>query len=169
MEIDLGSVKDRWNFTFHGIFGVPDQDGNERCFHATVNGMVTRMGSRLLLRAAISGTVRLECSACIEAFDMPLQTELTIVFHHGQVPHDVDEDDLVPLTEADEGGYDILPRVREVVILEFPIRCLCREDCKGLCPRCGSNLNHGPCTCIQREDDPRWAQLKKLLNNGEKR
>lgn len=169
MEINLGSVKDQWNFTFHGIFGVTDQNGNERDFHAEVKGKVTRMGNRLLLRAAVSGTVRLECSSCIEPFDMQLHTELAVMFHRGKVPEDVDEDDLIFLTEADEGGYDILPRVREAVILEFPIRFLCSEDCKGLCPRCGANLNRGPCECREREDDPRWAPLKKLLNNDEKR
>lgn len=169
MEIDLGSVKDRWGFTFHGAFGVPDQEGDERGFHAEVKGEVTRMGNRRLLHAAVSGTVRVECSRCADTFDMPLETELDVVFYRGQVPQDADEDSLVLLTEADEGGYDILPRVREAVILELPMRFLCSESCKGLCPRCGSNLNRGPCTCSQTEGDLRWAPLKKLLNNDEKR
>lgn len=169
MEIDLGSVKDRWNFTFHGVFAVPDHEGGERGFRCTVEGTVTRMGARLLLNADVSGTVRLRCSRCIELFDMPIETALDIIFYRGEVPRDVDEDDIVPVTEADEGGYDILPHVREAVILELPMRFLCSEDCKGLCPRCGANLNRGPCGCAQVEDDPRWAPLKKLLNNDEKR
>jgi uncharacterized protein len=169
MEIDLGSVKDRWDFTFHGVFGIPDQEGNERNFSATVRGRVTRMGSRMLLNASVSGTMSVECSRCVDTFDMPLETDVTIVFHRGQVPRDVDEDDLVLLTDSDESGYDILPRVREAVILELPIRFLCSEDCKGLCPQCGANLNRGPCDCRRLEVDPRWTPLRKLLNNDEKR
>ena len=169
MEIDLGSVKDRWGFTFRGTFEVHDQEGAARDFHATVEGTVTRMGNRLLLAAAVSGTVRLECSRCIEPFDMPLETGITIVFHRGQVPGDVEEDDLVLLTESEAAGYDILPHVREAVILELPMRYLCSEECKGLCARCGANLNRGRCACGESEDDERWAPLKKLLNNDGKR
>lgn len=169
MEIDLGSVKDRFDFTFHGIFGVPDPEGNERGFRFSVNGTVTRMGDKLLLHAAVAGTVRLECSRCIELFDMQIETGLDIMFHRGELPQGSDEGDLVMLTEADEGGYDILPRVREAVILELPMRFLCSEECKGLCPQCGANLNNGPCDCVKTEGDQRWAPLKKLLNNDEKR
>ena len=100
---------------------------------------------------------------------MRVQTEFAVVFHRGQIPEDVDEDDLVLLADAEEGAYDILPRVREAVILELPMRFLCSEDCKGLCPLCGANLNRGPCACGDREQDPRWEPLKKLLNNDEKR
>ena len=68
---------------------------------------------------------------------------------------------------------DVTPRSfsgdREAVILELPMRFLCSEDCKGLCPGCGSNLNNGPCDCVKTEGDQRWAPLKKLLNNDEKR
>jgi uncharacterized protein len=169
MEIDLGSVKDRWDFTFRGTIGIPDQEGTHRDFDATVEGTVTRMGNRLLLRAAVRGTVRLECSRCIELFDMPLETEIAVVFHRGEVPRDVEEDDLVLIAESDEAGYDILPRVREAVILELPMRYLCSEECRGLCARCGANLNKGPCGCGESRDDERWAPLKKLLNNDGKR
>ena len=85
----------------------------------------------------------------------------------GQVPGDVEEDDLVLLTESEAAGYDILPHVREAVILELPMRYLCSEECKGLCARCGANLNRGRCACGESEDDERWAPLKKLLNNDE--
>jgi uncharacterized protein len=169
MEIDLGAVRDRWEFTFRGFFTVPDHDGDERRFDAVVNGSVTRMGSRLLLEAAVSGKLRVECSRCISIFDMPLETEVAIVFHRGQVPEDADEDDLVLLTETDASGYDILPRVREAVILELPIRFLCGDSCKGLCSGCGVNLNEGDCECPPSEPDPRWRALKNLLNDDPKR
>lgn len=169
MEVDLGSVEDRRGFTFHEILNVPDEGGNTLDCDTTINATVTRVGNRFLLEASVSVVIRVECSRCINGFEMPLDTGFSVILYRGQAPHEVDDDDLVLLAEADESGYDILPRVREAVILELPIRFLCREDCKGLCPRCGANLNEGSCDCESSEGDPRWASLKKLLNNDEKR
>jgi uncharacterized protein len=45
------------------------------------------------------------------------------------------------------------------------LRLLCSEDCKGLCQKCGADLNHGKCNCPEHEPDPRWAALKKLFDN----
>lgn len=169
MEVDLGSVEDRRDFTFQEVLNVPDEGGNILDCDTTVGAAVTRMGNRFLLEASVSGVIRVECSRCIERFEMPLETGFSVVLYRGEAPRGVDDDDLVLLAEADESGYDIFPRVRETVILELPIRFLCDEDCKGLCPRCGANLNEGSCDCGPAEGDPRWAELKKLLNNGEKR
>ena len=62
---------------------------------------------------------------------------------------------------------DIFPRVHESVLLELPIRFLCREDCKGLCSVCGADLNEKDCGCPEKEPDPRWQGLKKLLRNDD--
>ena len=56
----------------------------------------------------------------------------------------------------------------EAVILEFPMKNLCREDCKGLCPNCGQDLNEGSCTCSKMEMDPRMAGFAKLLEERKK-
>lgn len=169
MEVDLGSVEDRKEFTFHEIVTVPEEGGNALDCDTAINATVTRMGNRFLLEVSLSGVMRVECSRCITEFEMPLVAGFSVVLYRGQAPRDVDDDDLVLLAEADESGYDIFPRVREAVILELPIRFLCGEDCKGLCPSCGANLNEDSCDCESLEGDPRWASLKKLLNNDEKR
>ena len=54
------------------------------------------------------------------------------------------------------------PLVAEQVQLNLPTHPLCREDCRGLCPRCGANLNDGPCGCAEPPGDPRWAALAGL-------
>ncbi len=72
--------------------------------------------------------------------------------------------------EPDGGEYVLVPDckvdlaglLREDVLLDLPWKFLCREDCKGLCPRCGKNLNEGPCTCSP-EVDPRMEALRELL------
>ncbi|HYU46996.1 MAG TPA: DUF177 domain-containing protein, partial [Terriglobales bacterium] len=52
--------------------------------------------------------------------------------------------------------------LREQVLLALPLKMVCREDCKGLCPHCGKNLNESQCSCAERLDDPRWAALKEI-------
>ena len=59
-------------------------------------------------------------------------------------------------------SLDLRPAVREEWLLAAPAFVLCREDCKGLCPRCGADLNEGPCSCTKTEIDPRWASLAAL-------
>ena len=56
--------------------------------------------------------------------------------------------------------------VTEAFVLAMDTKNLCSDDCKGLCPKCGADLNQGPCSC-RPETDPRWAALSQLLNNAE--
>ena len=71
------------------------------------------------------------------------------------------EDDLALSFYSGE-EIDLAPLFTEQVILTLPTRALCREDCKGLCPRCGVNRNHETCECVEREPDPRLAVLRNL-------
>jgi uncharacterized protein len=54
--------------------------------------------------------------------------------------------------------------IRQSIIVSIPIAPICSDECRGLCPRCGKNLNEGPCCCSDEEIDPRWEPLKALLN-----
>jgi uncharacterized protein len=58
---------------------------------------------------------------------------------------------------------DISAIVKEMLVLEIPLRYLCQDSCKGLCPRCGQNLNVKSCSCVPVQGDPRFAVLKQLL------
>src|ERR1700728_5448334 len=69
--------------------------------------------------------------------------------------------------EAEIGYYQgqgllLEDTLREQVLLALPLRTICREDCKGLCPHCGKNLNEGQCSCVDEVEDPRWAALKEI-------
>jgi DUF177 domain-containing protein len=65
-----------------------------------------------------------------------------------------------------DGHHDLhlADLIRQYLLLAVPMHPLCREDCKGLCPQCGRNLNNGGCTCNTESGDERWAALKRLLN-----
>ncbi len=65
-------------------------------------------------------------------------------------------------------AIDLLPFVEQAVFLEAPMKNLCKEDCRGLCPVCGTNLNKSVCTCEHRVPDPRLAVLADWLDEGRK-
>ena len=65
--------------------------------------------------------------------------------------------------EAPDYKLDTDALLRDDILLELPSKFLCKESCKGLCPKCGKNLNEGPCNCNTNETDPRLAVLKQLL------
>ena len=75
-------------------------------------------------------------------------------------PQDNENDDFFPL-EGDR--IDVSEIAVSAFVLDMEMKILCRPDCKGLCPKCGANLNDGDCGCSRREIDPRLAGLKKLL------
>ena len=67
----------------------------------------------------------------------------------------------------ENGKLDLDEEIREELLLSFPMRFLCREDCPGLCPKCGKPLSQGDCGCPTTEPDPRLAVLKKLFDKNE--
>jgi uncharacterized protein len=77
---------------------------------------------------------------------------------------DATEDEFVVYPQSRQ-TYNLDRHMRDIINFEVPMKPLCRELCEGLCPECGTNLNVERCTCIQRDVDPRWAELKKLRGN----
>jgi len=67
----------------------------------------------------------------------------------------------------DNDTLDITDIIRETILAELPLKVLCRDDCRGLCPKCGMNLNQGQCECDLQEVDPRFAMLAKLIESEE--
>ena len=100
-------------------------------------------GNALLVTGQLRTPATLRCSRCLRVFDLPLKVD-HFTFHqelHGE--------DFVDLTE----------NMREDIILELPLRALCAESCRGLCPRCGKDLNKRPCGCKPSDGDLRWHAL----------
>jgi len=93
---------------------------------------------------------------------VPVAQSLGLVFVTEGRSEGAEECYLVPRRAA---AIDLTEAVREELLLAVPQYVVCRDDCRGLCPRCGADLNAGPCGCAP-ETDPRWAALTKL-NRGE--
>lgn len=110
------------------------------------------------------------CDRCLEPFDRHLSVPVEVTLSPAdEVATEGEEDEEVELTEDDlnfsfyEGDeIDLGDLIRQFLLLEVPIRHLCAEDCKGLCPHCGENLNHKKCDCRPARGDPRLAVLKNL-------
>ena len=118
------------------------------------------------LRARYQGTFEVPCARCVDPVTVPLAGDFDLIFK----PLGVDGENAeqaISTSETEIGYYqndslaleDVL---REQVLLSLPARTLCREDCKGLCPRCGSNLNNEACDCGAVSIDPRWSALGEL-------
>lgn len=112
------------------------------------------------VRGRITTDVVLECRRCLEPLPRTLEVALDLLFDR-----DVDPGAaglaVYPL-EAESTRLDLGPVVREQLLLAVPDFPLCREDCAGLCPRCGTNLNERSCDCVLEEPDPRWDVLRRL-------
>lgn len=97
-----------------------------------------------LWRATLSGEVRRECRRCLVEITTPVDLDLSVMFSTD--PEAADDPSVYPL-EASARTVDIRPAVREELALTVPAFPLCRDDCAGLCPKCGADLNAGPCSC----------------------
>ena len=126
-----------------------------------VNGSIraTRTPQGILLQVVLQAQTLLECVRCLTVFQQSLNVTFTELYAFSQ-RYITDSGLLMPET----GIIDLAPVLREYVLLEIPIRPLCKVDCKGLCPICGNNLNESTCNHEDEIGDPRLASLKTLLD-----
>ena len=170
IEIVVG-VKEEEDFSFERSFDVPTLEGKKAPGKFSIKAIVKKVGRKFYVTVSVEGTIRAECHRCLDEFDMPLKANFTMIFYRGfrgEIEPETLEEDYIAITDEGEIHYNIFPRVKEAVVLEIPIKILCREDCKGLCPKCGANLNREQCSCSIEEIDPRWEALKKIVEKKDK-
>jgi uncharacterized protein len=108
---------------------------------------VSRTPQGILLQCKFSGKITGECVRCLDNIIHALETEFDELFAFSH--RSTTESDLIL---SDDGNIDLEPLAREYLVLEIPISTLCREDCKGLCPVCGENLNLSVCEHITQPE-----------------
>ena len=116
---------------------------------------------RLTLRAELPYDT--ECDRCLAPVHgvFALEIAKTVVSEGTLVGDDEDNDEYAV---AVDGFLDVDELLSEMILLEFPTKILCEEDCPGLCPKCGKPRREGSCSCVTKEVDPRLAILQKLLD-----
>lgn len=125
-------------------------------------------------KARLSGTMklifRIPCDRCLTAVDSEVQVSFEKeIFAPNYMTEHFDEESI----DLDNGfmeGYSL--NVEQLIysetIVNWPVKILCKEDCKGICKSCGQNLNEGTCTCDSFVPDPRLASIKDIFNNANK-
>lgn len=169
MIIDLTTLKDK-NTRFE--FFIPADEINLEDEAVKLNDVVKIRGNLIKgiaqtdVEGAIAAAVELECSRCLRAVQKFLEFPFEAVF---VTPENYTEEREVQVGVGDLevsifGGdkIDLTELAREQILLALPARVFCREDCKGLCQKCGANKNLINCNCEEKEVDPRWAALKDL-------
>ena len=128
-----------------------------------VKGDITNTAGYMRMRLSMSVEYSAECARCLAPVTDSFSLNLEKTVATKEVLSDVDEDRLDDYAIIENGFLDMDEQLMEQLEMEFPVRILCREDCRGLCQRCGKNLNEGECDCDTREIDPRMEPLRKLL------
>lgn len=92
----------------------------------------TKITNAVIVDLAINAAMSTGCSRCLEEFKVSIKKEIRLSYP----------------VEKSETVIDLSPDIREEIILDYPLRPLCKPDCQGLCPKCGKNLNEGDCKCV---------------------
>jgi uncharacterized protein len=165
MNLDVSAAKDTW---FSSLLKESFEEDYPKDAKASLDLHLVRTGKNVQLNGEAHIDLKPACDRCLESFDRHLDVEM----HVNMAPKKdlfLPEGEETELTEDDvnfsfyEGeAIDLDPIIREVLLLEIPLQYLCKETCKGLCPRCGKNWNLETCSCETKPVDPRFAALKKL-------
>lgn len=132
---------------------------------AHVTGKITDNAGYMRLSLSVSVEYNTECARCLSpvsgSFDLTFERTVTTEENNKENEEDgVYDDEYVVISD---GAIDVDEEIREELLLSFPQRLLCREDCEGLCPKCGKPKSLGDCGCETKEIDPRLAVLRQLL------
>jgi uncharacterized protein len=161
LKSPVGTVR---TFDLEGRVKEVDDTGIPR--EVTGSGEVVRTNQGVLARVKAHLETREECSRCLTMFRNPIDIAFEEMFFPSvdvstgaPLPPPPDPD---PFYIDHNHVLDVEPAVRVYALVARPIQPLCREDCRGLCPTCGKDLNQGPCNCDEKSIDPRWASLRRL-------
>ncbi len=129
----------------------------------TVSGLITNNAGYMRLSLSLAIDYIAPCARCLCDVNGRFEYSLEKTVALASVISTLDENKRDEYVIVEDGFLDIDEQLLELFELEFPTKILCKEDCKGLCPKCGQDKNQGECNCEMREIDPRLLPLQKLL------
>ncbi len=167
---NINSLRDE-ETKYHLYLKPEDLDIKNNFINNTIECAVVlrKLGSKISLQGEISFSLVLRCSRCFENFSLEKKETLSTYYIARETSFNTEKEDLSQidiLTEYyDNETIDLSQLLYDTVNLSIPIKPLCKDDCRGLCPICGSDLNTKSCSCKRDKIDTRWEPLKKLLKN----
>ncbi|MDH4027761.1 MAG: DUF177 domain-containing protein [Nitrospirota bacterium] len=140
-----------------------DEDASADVAHAVLD--ISRLGAKVLVNGTVTVQLTSRCGRCLKEFPYPVEA----VFSEEYDPYvetgieGEGETAVVPdLSFYVDDEIDIDELIKEQVLLSVPMKPLCSPECRGICPKCGKDLNEGTCGCETKGTDPRLAPLEKL-------
>lgn len=125
----------------------------------SVKGVAESAGGSVIIKGEGVFCADMLCDRCLA----PVKTEVSFKFSENIAKEQTGGNDTAARFISND-VIDIGPLVAESIVSAMPMKVLCREDCKGLCPKCGKNLNEGDCRCESSDIDPRFESLRSLFN-----
>ncbi|WP_022854445.1 YceD family protein [Thermodesulfatator atlanticus] len=127
-----------------------------------------RWGIDVKVTGQVETEISLICDRCLKEFPFPIKSKINVLLEPRAVLSRLKEEMRLTKDDLDVIFFDghlveVDEVVREEILLAVPMRKLCHEECKGLCPNCGKNLNNGPCQCKKQVPESPFAILKKLV------
>ena len=161
LELKKIFLNENEELSVHTDLDMTDCDLGENRFPDVIGAdiRVSNHAGLVEFDAAVSFTFSFRCDRCYERFDR----DFAFRFHHILVTS-LPEENSDDYIEAPDYMLDTDALLRDDILLELPSKFLCKDSCKGLCPKCGKNLNNGSCACSKGEPDPRLAALSQLLS-----
>ncbi len=126
-------------------------------------------GEEYFCQGNVMSLVKLECARCLGAFERELVNQTDFIIsdresYDARAKEAIDDEDYA-FFEGSDLAVDLSDIVRQTILLAISMKPLCSDDCRGLCPACGANLNVTACQCRVEKTDARWDALKKLTDN----
>ncbi len=132
----------------------------------SVDLSLSRSEGNIRIKGLIETKGRIACSRCLEEVDLPFSAPIDHTLYSGSIGPFPKELELTAedfdYDYYDGGEIDLADAIYEGIVLAYPMKPLCREDCRGLCPSCGTNLNKKQCSCEKEEGDRRFRALKEF-------
>jgi uncharacterized protein len=154
--------------SFRGFRLAGEESDGVQVDPGEMTGELNKEEDGIAFSGRIRTSTRLPCSRCLEDYSLPLDLPFDLLYTTAPDPaggaDNRIDDDMVTRVHFDGSRIDLTALLSEQLYLGLPLKPLCRPDCLGLCPRCGTNLNAGDCACAEeRTEDPRLRVLKNLL------
>ncbi len=120
-----------------------------------------KVGDDVFIKTKLTTKVDLTCDVCLDEFKLDLDETVDIILTKDSDLVERGEEDVYLITDSTT-QVDITDSVRQSLLLSIPFKKVCRDECQGLCPICGINLNYEKCSCVTEKIDPRWQELKNI-------